>query len=125
MATRPFLALVTAVLLGLGPVRAADAPPDQPARAAVQTAPIQAGNADMMQAMDKMNKAMATAPMTGNADHDFAAMMIPHHQGAIDMAVYELDHGKDPKMRKLAASIIKAQESEMAAMQAWLGQHPK
>ena len=79
----------------------------------------------MTQATDKMDKAMAAATMTGNADHDFAAMMVPHHQGAIDMAVYELDHGKDPKLRKLAASIIKAQESEMAAMQAWLAQHPK
>ena len=59
---------------------------------------------------------------TGNPDRDVLAGMIPHHQGAIDMAEVELKHGKDPKVRKLAQDIIKAQKREIAQMQAWLKQ---
>jgi uncharacterized protein (DUF305 family) len=58
--------------------------------------------------------------MNGNPDHDFAAMMIPHHQGGIDMAKLELQCGKDPEMRKLAENIIAAQKKEIEQMRAWL-----
>jgi uncharacterized protein (DUF305 family) len=51
--------------------------------------------------------------MTGDPDHDFAAMMIPHHQGAIDMAKVELVHGKNPALRRLAQEIIVTQRSEI------------
>jgi uncharacterized protein (DUF305 family) len=47
-------------------------------------------------------------------------MMIPHHQGAIDMAKAELNYGKDPVMRRLAQEIIVDQKSEIDAMQLWL-----
>jgi uncharacterized protein (DUF305 family) len=67
-----------------------------------------------------MDREMAAAPMNGNVDHDFATMMIPHHQGAIDMAKAELSFGKDPVMRRLAQEIIVDQKSEIDAMQLWL-----
>ncbi len=67
----------------------------------------------------KMHKDMAV-PLTGNADVDFVRGMIPHHQGAIDMAKIVLEHGKDPEIRKLAEDVIKAQEGEIAMMKEWL-----
>ena len=54
----------------------------------------------MNASMERMDRQMASAPMNGDVDHDFAAMMIPHHQGAIDMAKAELIYGKDPVMRR-------------------------
>jgi len=57
---------------------------------------------------------------TGDADRDFAAAMIPHHQGAIDMARILLRHGRDPGMRALAESIIRTQEAEIAVLRAFL-----
>jgi uncharacterized protein (DUF305 family) len=70
-----------------------------------------------------MHRGMNTR-LTGDADRDFAASMIPHHQGAIDMAKILLEHGKDPELRALAEAIVKAQEAEIAQMQAWLDKHP-
>ena len=75
-------------------------------------------------ANDKMHRDMAIA-FTGDADRDFVAGMIPHHQGAIDMARVVLAHGKDPEIRKLAEEIVKAQEGEITWMKAWLARRPK
>ncbi|MEO6607626.1 MAG: DUF305 domain-containing protein [Aestuariivirga sp.] len=72
-----------------------------------------------------MNTMMAGMMVTysGNADVDFVTGMIPHHQGAIDMAKVELQYGKDAAMQKLATDIVKAQESEITFMQDWLKKH--
>ena len=83
-----------------------------------------AADGSMMESMDKMNKAMSSAPMTGDADHDFVVMMLPHHQGAVDMAKFELAHGKDPALQKLAREIVAAQDKEIAFMKNWLAKHP-
>ena len=74
-------------------------------------------------AMDKMHKDMMLN-YTGNADADFVRGMIPHHQGAIDMAKVVIANGKDPEIRKLAEGVVKAQQAEIKQMQDWLAKHP-
>ena len=71
-------------------------------------------------ANDKMMMQMQAVTMTGDTDQDFVAMMIPHHQGAIDMAEVELKYGKDAKVRKLAQAVIDAQKEEIRQMREWL-----
>ncbi|GLK74526.1 DUF305 domain-containing protein [Ancylobacter dichloromethanicus] len=72
-------------------------------------------------AMDKMMAEMEVKP-TGDIDADFTAMMIPHHQGAIDMAVAYLRYGTNPLLRRLAQEIVVEQQQEIAAMRLALGQ---
>jgi hypothetical protein len=59
-------------------------------------------------------------PYTGDPDVDFRVQMIPHHQGAIDMAGVAMRHAKDPWTRQLAETVIVEQQREIAEMQAWL-----
>ena len=75
-------------------------------------------------AMAKMDQGMAIT-WSGNADKDFVAGMIPHHQGAIEMARIELQYGKDPQLQKLARDVIAAQQKEIAFMKSWQAKHAK
>ena len=71
--------------------------------------------------MNKMMSAMDVKP-TGDVDRDFVAMMAPHHQGGIDMAVLELRYGKNEQLRRLAQEIIVSQTQEIAAMKLAIGE---
>jgi uncharacterized protein (DUF305 family) len=85
----------------------AAAPADTPA-----TQAYRAANA-------KMHKDMEIA-FSNDPDADFVRSMIPHHQGAIDMAKVALQYGKDEQARKWATDVIREQQREIAEMQAWL-----
>jgi len=61
---------------------------------------------------------------SGDVDRDFVAMMVPHHQGAIDMAETELRHGHNEQLRRIAQEIIVTQQQEIEAMRLGLGQIP-
>jgi uncharacterized protein (DUF305 family) len=73
-------------------------------------------------AMDGMMSGMMT-PYTGDADVDFVAGMVPHHQGAVDMAKVVLEYGKDPEVKKFAEAVIAAQEAEIKWMNEWLAKN--
>ena len=88
------------------------------------TMPMPPNHMEMMQKMEAMNKAMMGAPMTGNPDRDLVNMMMPHHQGAIDMARIYLRDGKDPEIRRMAEKIITDQEREIGEFKAWLAKNP-
>ena len=72
-------------------------------------------------AMTRMMSAMEAKP-SGDIDRDFVAMMAPHHQGGIDMAVLELRYGKNEQLRRLAQEIIVSQTQEIAAMKLAIGE---
>jgi uncharacterized protein (DUF305 family) len=91
---------------------------------AMTTASHNAASGEYKAAMDKMHAAMSAQQYTGNADVDFAAGMIPHHQAAIDMAKTVLKYGKDPEIRKLAKAVVSAQEAEIKQLEDWLKNNP-
>ncbi|HUC50020.1 MAG TPA: DUF305 domain-containing protein [Xanthobacteraceae bacterium] len=77
--------------------------------------------ADNVSAMSKMMVDMGITP-SGDVDRDFVAMMVPHHQGAIDMAQAELRYGRNEQLRRMAQEIIVTQQAEIAAMHLAVGQ---
>jgi uncharacterized protein (DUF305 family) len=80
----------------------------------------QSFDAVMVQAMERMHTAMAAVRASGQPDRDFLAAMVPHHQGAIDMAKAILLVTTDPRIRNLAQSIITEQQYEIELMQSLL-----
>lgn len=91
---------------------------------AMQHEPTSGASGEYMDAMKSMDTAMKAMTMTGQAAPDFAAMMIPHHQAAIDMAKSYLKSGdNDPELEKLSNDIIAAQEREIAFLKSWLARH--
>jgi len=80
---------------------------------------------DLMAGMGEMHAQMMIGMQAADIDVAFVCGMIPHHQGAIDMARAELAHGDDPWVRALAEQIIAAQEKEIADMKAWLEKQPQ
>jgi hypothetical protein len=99
-------------------VLAHEAHPAVPPATVVDEAPFLKENDD---AMTKMMNDMAIKP-TGGIDRDFVAMMSPHHQGAIDMAISELRYGKNEQLRRIAQEIIVDQLQEIAAMKLAIGE---
>jgi hypothetical protein len=115
---------VIAVLLA-GPGAAQTAPqhvPSPPEATPAGTGEVSFHRA-MTEAMDRMTKDIAI-PRSGDPDRDFAAMMIPHHQGAIDMAKVQLQFGRDPILRRLAQAIIVEQQQEIDLMRLQLSRLP-
>lgn len=90
-------------------------PADPPAE--LESAFLKENDAAMTKMMNDM-----TAKPTGDIDRDFVAMMNPHHQGAIDMAVIELRYGKNEQLRRIAQEIIVDQMQEIAAMKLAIGE---
>ncbi len=78
----------------------------------------------MGDSMAVMDDGMLRAPMNGQPDHDFVTMMMPHHQGAVDMAKAVLLYTQDPEIRNLALGILTEQQNEIRVMQAWLNRQP-
>jgi uncharacterized protein (DUF305 family) len=99
---------------------AQDLPNAQQSRAETAAANEQLFMFDNDLAMSKMSREMLVKP-TGDIDRDFVAMMVPHHQGAVDMARAELKYGHNQELRRLAQNIVTQQEQEISAMRAAVG----
>lgn len=121
-----------AALLAVAPARSQTAPAPSGAAAApgastgiaAQTGSDAPEARALRDANTTMHAGMTSVRQSGDADRDFVASMIPHQQGAIDMATIELQFGKDAETRDLAERIIAAQQKQIAEMNAWLAKHP-
>ena len=129
------IAVVVAGTVALAGIAVAQAPPMDPSKmdhskmdhskmGMPMPADAPAATKAFIEANAKMHKDM-TIEFTGNADKDFIKGMMPHHQGAVDMAKIVIQYEKDPEVRKLAEAIIKAQNEEIGWMTGWLAKSGK
>lgn len=104
---------------GMSGMNAGTHPKETPAvsgeNGTLSTSAFQAADKSMMQKM--------AAPYTGDTDKDFVAHMMPHHEGAVEMAKIELQYGKDPALKRLAREIVRSQAREITFMKKWQAQH--
>jgi uncharacterized protein (DUF305 family) len=136
------IGLAAAIVLFAVPTFAQDAPPASAIPAACNdgmkdmgaseamggmdtTVAMDEAHQDLMKGMSAMNAQMNKGMLAPDLDVAFVCGMLPHHQGALDMANAELKYSKDPFTRKLATGIIAAQEKEIAEMKDWLSKHAK
>ena len=112
-----FVYFVAVVVLAIAPLRAHVPHQHELSDQADRSSTVPAASFDEMmhEAMTRMDSGMSVHS-SGDPDRDFAAMMIPHHQGAIDMAKAELQFGRDPVLRRLAQGIIVEQQQEIELM---------
>ncbi len=107
---------------GATPGAAGTTMPNMPTAAASSaTTPWAQANADAMQSMQQAM--MNASGGASTEDEAFVRGMLPHHQGAIDMARVELQFGHDPELKRLAARIVATQQMEIREMSAWLARH--
>ncbi|NLS20735.1 DUF305 domain-containing protein [Rhizobium sp. P40RR-XXII] len=121
--SRKSIVLAATVLATAGACVASAHDPSQHDHAAVQTdgaGPEAAYLAENDAAMNKMMADMEVKP-SGDVDRDFVAMMTPHHQGAIEMALAVLKYGKNEQLKRIAQEIIVDQQQEIAAMKLAIG----
>ena len=97
----------------------------EPMGAMGHTVDMDEAHATLVAGMDTMNRDMTMGSMAKNLDVAFVCGMIPHHQGAIDMAKAELKYGNDAWVKKFAQRVIDAQTLEIAEMTQWLAQQGK
>lgn len=113
---RPILILLLLVVVAAAAALYLRQPDRGPAAAA--SAPPSGPSAEMIGAMDRMHEAAGSIAMTGDIDRDFVALMVPHHQSAVDMARVYLKHGKDAELRRLSENVITSQEAEIRQLSA-------
>lgn len=93
------------------------------ANTTTQSMPMNSEQQAMMQIMEKMNRDMMAGMRVTGPDQSFAAMLLPHHQGAIEMARAYLKSGKDPELRRMAQKTVTDQEKDSRELREWQAKH--